>query len=246
MIDTEVARTFDRRSALFLTGGAVLTSVLVLRMLQMQVFEYKNYLKKSENNSFRIQITMPKRGNILSENGSIISRDIPIYRIYLIPEETDDVEQVINTVQKELKLRKKTIDRIWKNIKKQMAFQPVLISENSNWNTLAKLSAKNIPGIHIDNGFSRSYEMGPAGAQVFGYVGAPQKPVSNTPFFTTGINGLEKRFNNDAMYSSPSSVLKLFGSKLGVDAIASIEPFSISRTTPHPARFIAKESYKTF
>ena len=195
MIDTEVARTFDRRSALFLTGGAVLTSVLVLRMLQMQVFEYKNYLKKSENNSFRIQITMPKRGNILSENGSVISRDIPIYRIYLIPEETDDIEQVIDIVQKELKLRKKTIDRIWKNIKKQMVFQPVLISENSNWNTLAKLSAKNIPGIHIDNGFSRTYEMGPAGAQIFGYVGAPQKPVPNTPFFTTGINGLEKRFN---------------------------------------------------
>ncbi len=206
MIDTEVARTFDRRSALFLTGGAILTSVLVLRMLQMQVFEYKNYLRKSENNSFRVQITMPKRGNILSENGSVISRDIPIYRIYLIPEETDDVEQVINTVQKELKLRKKTVDRIWKNIKKQMAFQPVLISENSNWNTLAKLSAKNIPGIHIDNGFSRTYEMGPAGAQIFGYVGAPQRPVPNTPFFTTGINGLEKRFNNEMAGKSGKTV----------------------------------------
>ena len=36
MIDLEVSRTFDRRSALFLTGGVVLTSVLVLRMLQMQ------------------------------------------------------------------------------------------------------------------------------------------------------------------------------------------------------------------
>ena len=197
MIDTEVARTFDRRSALFLTGGAVLTSVLVLRMLQMQVFEYKNYLKKSENNSFRIQATMPKRGSILSENGTVISRDAPTYRIYLVPEETDDIESVVNTVQDELKLRKKTVDRIWKDIKKQAPFQPVLISENSNWDTLAKLSAKNINGVHIDNGFSRVYEMGPAGAQIFGYVGAPKKPVPNTPFFTTGINGLEKRFNDD-------------------------------------------------
>ena len=40
MIDKEVARTFDRRSALFLTAGAVLTSALVLRMLQMQLFNY--------------------------------------------------------------------------------------------------------------------------------------------------------------------------------------------------------------
>lgn len=197
MIDTEVARTFDRRSALFLTGGAILTSVLVLRMLQMQIFEHKEYLRKSENNSFRIQVNMPKRGNILSESGTIISRDTPIYRIYLIPEEADDIDSVVETVTKELNLRKKTVDRIWRTIKKQQKFQPVLITENTNWNVLAGLSAKNIPGIHIGNGFSRVYEMGPAGAQVFGYVGAPNKPVPNNPFFTSGINGLEKRFNDD-------------------------------------------------
>ena len=197
MIDIEVTRTFDRRSALFLTGGAILTSFLVLRMLQMQVFNYKGYLKKSENNSFRIQNTMPKRGNILSESGSVISRDAPIYRIYLIPEEAEDINSVMDTIIAELNLRQKTINRIWKNIKKQQPFQPVLITENSNWNTLAEISAKNIPGIYIGSGFSRVYEMGPAGAQVFGYVGAPQKAVPNTPFFTTGINGLEKRFNDD-------------------------------------------------
>lgn len=195
MIDTEVARTFDRRSALFLTGGAILTSVLVLRMLQMQVFEYKSYLQKSERNSFRIQNIMPKRGNILSASGTVISRDAPVYRIYIIPEETEDIEQVVQLVEKDLNLRKKTVDRIWKTIKKQAPFQPVLITENSNWDTLARISAKNIPGIHIDNGFSRVYEMGPAGAQVFGYVGAPKTPVANSPFFTTGINGLEKRFD---------------------------------------------------
>ena len=207
MIDTEVARTFDRRSALFLTGGAVLTSVLILRMLQMQIFEHKEYSRKSENNSFRVQITMPKRGNILSESGSIISRDTPIYRIYFIPEETDNINEVIETVTADLKLRQKTVDRIWRNIKKQQKFQPVLITENTNWNTLAKLSAKNIPGIHIGNGFSRVYEMGPAGAQVFGYVGAPKKSVPNNPFFSTGINGLEKRYNTEMAGTPGQTVL---------------------------------------
>ena len=179
MIDTEVARTFDRRSALFLTGGVVLTSVLVLRMLQMQVFNYKEYSRKSENNSFRIQAIMPQRGNILSESGTVISRDAPIYRIYIIPEESENLEFLVDTVANDLNLQQKTIERIWRDIKKQKAFQPVLISENSNWNTLAKLAAKNIPGIHINEGFSRIYEMGPAGAQVFGYVGAPKKAVAN-------------------------------------------------------------------
>ena len=79
MIDTEVSRLFDRRSALFFTAGAVLTSALVLRMLQMQVFGYRRYKRKSENNSFRIQINMPERGKILAANGSPISRDARVY-----------------------------------------------------------------------------------------------------------------------------------------------------------------------
>ena len=197
MIDTEVARTFDRRSALFLTGGAVLTSLLILRMLQMQVFEYKEYSRKSENNSFRIQTTMAKRGNILSKSGSVISYDEQIYRIYLIPEEINDLDFVVKTVSKDLKLKKKSIERIWKNIKKQRSFQPVLIAENTDWNTLAKIVAKNIPGIHIDTGFSRVYKMGPAGAQIFGYVGVPKRNKNNnTPFFTTGITGMENKFDD--------------------------------------------------
>ena len=226
MIDTEVSRTFDRRSALFLTGGAIFTSVLILRMLQMQVFEYKTYLKKSENNSFRIQNIMPKRGNILSESGTVISRDAPIYRIYIIPEETEDLNAAIELVEKDLNLRKKIVERIWKTIKKQAPFQPVLVTESLNWDVLAKISAKNIPGIYIGNGFSRVYEMGPAGAQVFGYVGAPQKPVPNTPFFTTGINGLEKRFNDDMAGKAGQTVLitNAVGRITGEDKAQFIQP----------------------
>lgn len=197
MIDKEVARLFDRRSALFLTAGAVLTSALVMRMLQMQLFNYKEYTKKSENNSFRVQINMPERGKILSESGTPISRDAQTYRIYIIPEESKNLEETINTVAKELKLKPKRVDRIFAQIKKQAGFQPVLISENSNWSELAKLQAKNIPGLHVRNGFTRIYEMGPAGAQIFGYVGAPSEPVPNAPFMRTGITGLEKRFNEE-------------------------------------------------
>ena len=196
MIDTEVSRTFDRRSALFLTAGAVLTSGLILRMLQMQLFSYQTYKKKSENNSFRIQINMPERGKILSRSGVPISRDMPIYRIYIIPEEAKDLEYLIQTLQKDLNLKPKRVESIRKKIKKQMKFQPVLVSENTNWKKLAQIQAKNISGLHVESGYARVYEMGPAGAQIFGYVGEPAKPVPNTPFLTTGITGLEKKFND--------------------------------------------------
>ena len=208
MIDLEISQQFDRRSAIFLTGGAVLTSVLIMRMLQMQVFNYHDYKKKSENNSFRIQINMPERGKILSESGTPISHDIPVYRIYIIPEEAENLEELINTAAKDLGLGKKRVDRIWAKIKKQAKFQPVLISENTEWNKLAELQAKNLPGLHVNSGYARTYELGPAGAQFFGYVGAPNKPVPNAPFYTTGITGLEKKFN-DIMEGVPGQTVMI-------------------------------------
>ena len=196
MIDKEVARLFDRRSALFLTGGVVLTSVLVMRMLQMQLFNYRDYTKKSQNNSFRMQLDMAIRGQILSANGNPISRDAPIYRIYIIPEESKDVDALVDTVASNLGLREKAIKSIKKKINKQPKFQPVLVSENATWGDLAKIQAKNLAGLHVESGYGRVYEMGPAGAQVFGYVGAPNKSVPNAPFFTMGVTGLEKRYDN--------------------------------------------------
>lgn len=208
MIDTEISKQFDRRSALFLTTGMVLTSALVLRMLQMQIFGYRGYKKKSENNSFRIQINMPERGKILSRNGSTISHDAPIYRIYIIPEETDNLESLVETVTKDLNLSKKRVDKIWARIKKQQKFQPVLISENADWDTLARVQAKNLAGLHVQSGYGRVYELGPAGAQFFGYVGAPEKPVANAPFYTTGITGLEKTFNKN-MSGTPGQTVMI-------------------------------------
>lgn len=207
MIDNEVSRTFDRRSALFLTGGAVLTSVLILRMLQMQLFNYQDYKKKSESNSFRIQVNIPERGQILSRNNRPISRDIPTYRIYIIPEESDDIELLLATVASDLNLKQKKIERIRAKIKKQLKFQPVLVSENSDWQTLAKVQAKNLSGLHVESGYTRMYELGPAGAQIFGYVGEPAKPVVNAPFLTTGITGLEKKFNENMMGKTGQTVM---------------------------------------
>ena len=197
MIDLEVARQFDRRGALFLTGGAVLTSVLVLRMLQMQVFNYREYRTKSENNSFRIQLNIPERGRILSADGTPISRDAPIYRIYMVPEETTNTDSLLKIAAADLHLSEKRVARIREKIRKQPRFQPVLLSENSDWADLARIQAKNLPGLRVASGFGRMYELGPAGAQVFGYVSAPEHAMAGAPFLTVGVTGLEKKFEEE-------------------------------------------------
>lgn len=195
MIDLEVAKTFDRRSALFLSVGTVLTSVLVLRMLQMQLFNHNYYTERAMRNSLRIRVNMAERGRIMATGNIPISRDIPIYRIYIIPEEADDLDALINNLATELSLRPRSVERIWRSIRRNAKFQPTLISENTEWNTLAGIATQNLNGVHIEPGFARGYEMGPAGAQIFGYTGAPRENVPGAPFWTQGVTGLEKTFD---------------------------------------------------
>lgn len=228
MIDSELNKIFDRRSAILIGGGSILTSVLIIKMLQMQVFDYKKYKKKSERNSFRIKITIPERGKILSESGSVISKDIPIYRIYIIPEEIDDLDKLLSFLAKKLNLSQKKLNKIYLIIKKQAKFQPVLISENSNWHKLAELQTLNISGLYIKNGFSRLYELGEAGSQVFGYVGTTKNQNKNIDFFTTGISGLEKIYNNKLAGNFGQTVMitNALGRVQGEDIEQFIEPKS--------------------
>ena len=57
---------------------------------------------------------MPPRGKILARDGTPISRDTPIYRIYIVPEESDDVDALVDTVAAELNLREKRVKKIRK------------------------------------------------------------------------------------------------------------------------------------
>ncbi len=207
MIDKEIVNTFDRRTTMILGGMGVITSVLILRMLQMQVFNYKTYKKRAENNSFRIQIDVPERGKIISADNNIISADKPIYRTYIIPEQVKDMDEMLYVLTKEFDLSESAVKRIERKIRTQMRFQPVLISENTDWQKLAKIQVMELSGLHIEKGFAREYKMGAAGAHIFGYVGDAKNQSINAPFFKTGVTGLEKSFNESLTGAAGKSVL---------------------------------------
>ncbi|MFA7188055.1 MAG: penicillin-binding protein 2 [Alphaproteobacteria bacterium] len=200
MLDKEIANTFDRRSALFLTGGAVLTSVLILRMLQLQLFEYKKYKQLSLNNSSRIIIDPSERGKILSSDGAALAKDEAVYRAFIIPDECDDVSVVLKTISVELKLTAKEIEKILKKIETQRRFQPIIVRENIKWAQLATLKSLNLSGLHLEPGYCRKYPGGGLAAHVIGYVGTlddsrtNQRVAATSPFLMTGLSGLEKVF----------------------------------------------------
>jgi penicillin-binding protein 2 len=201
MLDKEITATFDRRSALFLTGGAVMTGALILRMLQLQLFEHKKYKLAAQNNSARIIIDPPERGKILSADGAALAKDEAVYRAFIIPDECGDAPAVLDAAARELKLTAKDLAKIQKKIDGRRKFQPTVIRENIKWKQLAALKALELPGLHLEPGFARKYPGGALAAHAVGYVGTSdesrtsQRVAATSPFLMAGQAGLEKVFD---------------------------------------------------
>ncbi|MDR0967802.1 MAG: penicillin-binding protein 2 [Rickettsiales bacterium] len=211
MLDKEIAATFDRRSALFLTGGAVLTGVLLLRMMQLQIFNYKKYHNLSQNNSTRIIIDPPVRGRILDRDGAVLARDDAIYRVFIIPNECDDVAVVLDAVRDELKLSDKEITKIQNKITRNRRFQPVILRDSIKWSQLVKLKALNIAGLYTEPGLARKYPGEGIAAHTVGYVGNDEdnrtvRMAITSPFIMSGIAGLEKIFN-EKLSGTPGQII---------------------------------------
>ncbi len=209
MIDRELSAIFDRRSVLLISGGLIMTSILVMRMVQLQVFSHKHYKKLSDNNYLRIQPILPERGKMLDMNNEIIVTNKPTYRVYIIPKETTDqngnVSNVIDRLTRELKLNARELKRINEKIEKQRSFVPTLVRENLTWEQMAELQSlrEQLPGLHVEQGFTRMYPNGNFASHAIGYVGDVSESdikkrfdsMMEAPYFKTGKYGIERRYD---------------------------------------------------
>ncbi len=209
MLDKELSSLYDRRSAMVLSAGVILTSFIVLRLVHLQVFEHKKYKKLADNNYLRIKAILPERGKIIDQNGIILATNKSTYRAYIIPKEAIDKntnpEDVVNIISKELKLSDKEIEKIKKQMNDQRKFIPTLIQENLSWKQMASIQSlqQELPGLHIESGWTRLYPFETCAAHVLGYVGDVSDgdlkrrfhPMMEIPYFKTGKYGIERRYD---------------------------------------------------
>ena len=220
MIDSYLKVIFDRRAALMIGGAGILTSALVLQMLNLQIFQRGKYRELSENNIFRVRVEIPRRGVIYDRDGAELARDEQVYRLYIIPKDIADFDRTLGFLSDNLNLGEKSVARILRFRKRQRDFQPILVREKLSWQKMAELSAMNIPGVNIEQGFARRY----AGlaAHAIGYLAEPAGSL--VPFFKTGKSGLERYYNADLMGKTGRqvSIANAEGRIIGEDADQSI------------------------
>ena len=120
---------FTRRAFALGAGGVGVFGALAARMYYLQVVKAQDYAALSESNRFNFRTIVPQRGHILDRNGVQLAGNRQDFRVVMIPERDDDIDATLGHLSRHLNLGPERIRAIKSDIKRQRAFNPVLISE---------------------------------------------------------------------------------------------------------------------
>ena len=108
------------RRALILSGGASLLTVTLLgRLYYLGVRQGGQYKILAEENRVHMRLLSPTRGEILDRFGKKIATNRKDFRVFLIPEQTRNIEKTLFSLNKIIFLSEGQLRRIRRKIKKQ-------------------------------------------------------------------------------------------------------------------------------
>lgn len=148
-------------------------SVVIVRLVVLQVFEYEHFDSLSNRNRVDIEPLPPQRGLIYDRNGVLIAENIPTFSLEMVPEKVADVEATLNELSKLLALTDEDIADFQDRLKRHRLFQQVVIRQRLTEAEVARFSANRyrFPGVDIQGRLIRHYPQGNLFAHAVGYVG---------------------------------------------------------------------------
>ncbi|MGB3408975.1 MAG: penicillin-binding protein 2 [Jannaschia sp.] len=197
-------RSITRRSLILGGGMATFGGLLVARMNHLQVDQADEFLLLAEENRIKVRLLAPARGVIFDRNGLMLAGNEQIYRVSMIREDADDVEQVITNLRGLVRLDEDTLQRALREMDRR-PHQAVTLADRLTWEELSTIAVNvpALPGITPEVGLSRVYPMGADYAHVIGYVGrvsekdledeSDRDPLLETPQFQIGKLGAERQ-----------------------------------------------------
>ena len=129
----------NRRSFILYTLKISLFSLVGWRLYNIQIKESDKYRTLSKNNQIDIEVLYPLRGKILDINKNVLVSNKKVFDIYIIPENTSNINKTLNQISKIIKINFKKKRKILELSKKVKKFEKIKVAENINWETLEKI-----------------------------------------------------------------------------------------------------------
>ncbi len=198
---------FTRRTLMVSGGMTAVFAVLAGRLYQLQILNGDEYMTQAEDNRVNQRLIAPPRGRILDRFGVELATNRRNYRIMLVAEQTDGVEQALDSIAKIITITDAQKKRILKDLAANKSFVPVPVADNLSWEEFARINLHlpYLPGVRPDIGETRDYPYGQELSHVLGYVAsvspedktADADPLLDLPGYRIGKRGIEKQFEKE-------------------------------------------------
>ena len=201
--DLERQRQFTRRALILGAGKAAALAVLAGRLYYLQVTQSERYLTLSDENRISLRLVAPRRGRILDRMGRPLADNRQVYRVVMIAERAEPVDRTLDALGTIVALSDNERQRVMRDLQRQRRFIPITVRDDLQWDEVARVEVESIdlPGVSVDEGYSRDYRYGHILAPVLGYVAAVSEeeigddPLLEQPGFRIGKAGIEKTYD---------------------------------------------------
>ena len=204
-------RLFIGRVILTSVFAIVLLSVVIVRLVQLQVIDYEHFAERSQGNRIRIEAVPPIRGLVFDRMGRVLAENLPAYQLELIPEQVEDIDDTLQRLARLELIEADDIPRLRELSRSGPRFKPVTLNLRLDDEQIAHFAIQRprFPGVDFRPRLVRHYPHGESIAHAVGYVGAlstsdlqnldPSRYAGTSQTGKTGIeNKYESRLHGDA------------------------------------------------
>lgn len=195
--------TFRVRAAEGVAIIALCLLVLVGRYAWLQLIRHDELTARSEQNRIKLRPLAPSRGLIYDRRGVLLAENVPQFRLEVIPEQVENIDDTIAGLAQVVRLDQEDIDS-FKELRKAMRrFQSIPLRFHLSEAEVARLSVDRhrFKGVEVVPYQTRFYPIGAPLAHTIGYVGRigteDRERLNDSRYSATthiGKTGIERQY----------------------------------------------------
>jgi len=184
----------------------LLLSVLICRLVYLQIYQHNFYKLLSERNQLELLPIEPNRGLVYDRNGVLLAENIPVFSLDVILDHVHDFNGTLAALKKIIEITPDNLTQFRKAIHYHRRFEHIPLKLKLTQDEVATfyLNQYKFPGFVIEAHMIRHYLLGEDMVSVLGYVGRinlqDSKVIDPTNYSATnfiGKIGIEKYYESE-------------------------------------------------
>ncbi|MBV1907410.1 MAG: penicillin-binding protein 2 [Pseudomonadales bacterium] len=166
-------RSFSGRTIAVLFLVFVCLTILVVRLVQLQVVEHEDYVTRSDDNRIQVQALAPPRGRILDRHGVVLAENRAVFTLALVTERIPDLPALFKELETLVSLTQAEIEDFKKRrARRKRPFEAVALRLALSEAHISILSVNRhrLDGVEVQAQLLRYYPHGDLFAHAVGSV----------------------------------------------------------------------------